>query len=83
MFAPGSTTTAWHDMTAVRPAWRGRGIASALKRATIAWAIANGLEALETGNDEANAPDARRERSPSATGRSRTTSRLQGPLPPA
>jgi hypothetical protein len=27
-----------------------------LKRATIAWAIANGLEALETGNDDANGP---------------------------
>lgn len=56
MLAPGSTTLAWHDMTAVRRAWRGRGVASALKRATIAWAIANGLEALETGNDPDNAP---------------------------
>jgi GNAT superfamily N-acetyltransferase len=56
MFLPGSTTVAWHDMTAVRRAWRGRGVATALKRATIAWAIANGLEALETGNDEDNAP---------------------------
>ena len=56
MFAPGSSLIAWHDMTAVRPAWRGRGIASALKRATIAWALANGVETLETGNDESNAP---------------------------
>ncbi len=56
MFIPGSTTVAWHDMTAVARAWRGRGVASALKRATIAWAIAHGLEALETGNDEDNAP---------------------------
>jgi mycothiol synthase len=55
MFVPGSTTVAWHDMTAVRRAWRGRGIAAALKVATIAWAIDHGLEALETGNDEANA----------------------------
>ncbi|HYH94055.1 MAG TPA: GNAT family N-acetyltransferase [Candidatus Saccharimonadales bacterium] len=55
MLVPGSTTVAWHDMTAVRRAWRGRGIATALKRATIAWAIANGLTALETGNDEENA----------------------------
>ena len=53
---PGSETVAWHDMTAVRRAWRGRGIALALKRATIAWAIRRGLTALETGNDEANAP---------------------------
>ncbi len=56
MLQPGSTTVAWHDMTAVRRAWRGRGVATALKRATVAWAIANGLEALETGNDEENAP---------------------------
>ena len=52
---PGSSTVAWHDMTAVRRAWRGRGIAVALKRATIAWAIDHGLTALETGNDEDNA----------------------------
>jgi len=56
MFSPGSTSLAYHDMTAVRPAYRGRGIAAALKRATIAWALANGLEALDTGNDEHNAP---------------------------
>jgi GNAT superfamily N-acetyltransferase len=56
LFQPGSTTVAWHDMTAVRRAWRGRGVATALRRATVAWAIANGLEALETGNDEENAP---------------------------
>ena len=55
-FAPGSTTLAWHDMTAVRRAYRGRGIALALQQATIAWAIANGVRALETGNDEHNAP---------------------------
>lgn len=52
---PGSTTAAWHDMTAVRRAWRGRGVATALKVATIAWAIEHGLHALETGNDEENA----------------------------
>ena len=55
MFLPGSTGVAWHDMTAVRRAWRGRGVATALKRATIAWAIQHSLTALETGNDEANA----------------------------
>lgn len=54
-FLPGSTTVAWHDMTAVRRRWRGRGVATALKEATIAWAIDHGLTALETGNDEANA----------------------------
>ena len=56
VFKPGSTTVAYHDMTAVRPAFRGRGIAGALKRATIAWAAAHGLKALEAGNDEQNAP---------------------------
>lgn len=55
LMIPGSTTAAWHDMTAVRRAWRGRGIATALKVATIAWAIEHGLDALETGNDEENA----------------------------
>ena len=53
---PGSTTVAWHDMTAVARAWRGRGLATALKAATIAWAIDHGLTALETGNDVENAP---------------------------
>ena len=46
----------YHNMTGVRRAWRGRGVAGALKRATIAWAIAKGLDVLETENDEANAP---------------------------
>ena len=45
-----------HDMTAVLPEARGRGIAGALKRATIAWAIRQGLVALETTNDIDNAP---------------------------
>ena len=53
---PGSTTRAYHDMTAVRREFRGRGIARELKHATIAWAIDHGLTTLETGNDEANAP---------------------------
>jgi len=56
MLLPGSTTRAYHDMTAVLRAFRGRGIARALKLATIAWAIQHGLAVLETGNDEANAP---------------------------
>jgi mycothiol synthase len=51
---PGNPTIAWHDMTAVVRAWRRRGLATALKRQTIAWAIDHGLVALETGNDEAN-----------------------------
>lgn len=56
IFAPGSTTIAHHDMTAVRPAFRGRGLALALKRATIAWAARSGLDELRANNDEENAP---------------------------
>lgn len=56
MMLPGSTTRAYHDMTAVARAFRGRGIALGLKNATIAWAIEHGLTTLETGNDEANTP---------------------------
>ena len=47
---------AFHDMTGVKRAWRGRGIAGALKRAQIGWAKANGYERLETGNEERNEP---------------------------
>jgi GNAT superfamily N-acetyltransferase len=56
MRVAGNPTVAWHGMTAVGRSWRGRGVASALKRATIAWAAANGIEALETANDTDNAP---------------------------
>jgi mycothiol synthase len=52
----GPGRRAFHDMTAVLRAWRGRGIAKALKQATIGWAIDAGLEALDTGNDLANGP---------------------------
>lgn len=47
---------AYHDLTAVRRAWRGRGVARALKAAQIAWAKANGYEQLRTQNDERNEP---------------------------
>ena len=56
MLVPGNSNVAWHGMTGVARAWRSRGVATALKRATIAWAIANGLEALEGANDIVNAP---------------------------
>jgi GNAT superfamily N-acetyltransferase len=45
-----------HDMTGVKRSFRGRGIASALKRAEIAWAKREGFRTLETFNDEENAP---------------------------
>lgn len=47
---------AMHDMTGVKRAWRGRGIAGALKAAEIAWAVENGYERLETQNEERNEP---------------------------
>jgi GNAT superfamily N-acetyltransferase len=53
---PGNPNVAWHGMTAVARAWRGRGVATALKRATIRWAAANGIGAVETANDTDNAP---------------------------
>jgi len=47
---------AMHDMTGVRRAWRGRGVARALKAAEIAWAKEAGYERLETQNEERNEP---------------------------
>lgn len=55
LMVPGSSTDAWHDMTAVGRAWRGRGIAKALKRASIAASMDHGLTDLRTYNDEDNA----------------------------
>ena len=49
-------TTAHHDLTGVKRAWRGRGVARSLKATQIAWAKANGYEELRTRNDERNAP---------------------------
>lgn len=47
---------AFHDMTGVKRAWRGRGIAGALKRAEIAFAIEMGYEKLQTHNEARNEP---------------------------
>ena len=49
-------TVAFHDLTGVRRAWRGRGIAGALKRRQIEWAKAQGYEALQTENELRNEP---------------------------
>ena len=51
---PHRRRIAWHAMTGVTREWRGRGVATALKRATIGWAIADGLDVLEAGNDTDN-----------------------------
>lgn len=45
-----------NDLTAVRRTWRGRGVAGALKRAQLGWAMRNGYTSLETVNEERNAP---------------------------
>ena len=45
-----------HDITGVKRAWRGRGIAGALKRAQIAWAKDAGYERLVTQNELRNEP---------------------------
>jgi GNAT superfamily N-acetyltransferase len=50
------TGTAHHDLTGVRRAWRGRGIAAALKRAQIRWAKEHGYSRLVTSNEERNEP---------------------------
>jgi GNAT superfamily N-acetyltransferase len=55
-FSSTAATTAYHDLTAVKRAWRGRGVARALKAKQIAWAKANGYEQLRTTNDERNTP---------------------------
>jgi GNAT superfamily N-acetyltransferase len=54
--SPGGGDVAWHDLTGVRRAWRGRGVAGALKRAQINWAKANGFRQLKTRNEERNEP---------------------------
>jgi GNAT superfamily N-acetyltransferase len=43
-------------MTGVKRAWRGRGIAGALKRAQIGWAKEQGYERLATHNELRNEP---------------------------
>jgi GNAT superfamily N-acetyltransferase len=55
---PGApdATAAHHDLTGVKRAFRGRGIAGALKRTQIAWAKQAGYETLETANEARNEP---------------------------
>jgi GNAT superfamily N-acetyltransferase len=44
-----------HGLTAVRREWRGKGVASALKRQCLAWAAANGLTEVYTWTQRNNA----------------------------
>jgi len=46
----------FHDLTGVKRAWRGRGIARALKATQIRWAKERGYEQLRTRNDDRNEP---------------------------
>jgi len=54
--APRSGGVALHGLTGVRRAWRGRGVARALKSAQIAWAKDAGYSFLETTNEVRNEP---------------------------
>ena len=55
-FTAARPTAPAHDLTAVKRAWRGKGIAGALKRAQIAWAKEQGYERLTTTNEVRNEP---------------------------
>ncbi|MEP6477182.1 MAG: GNAT family N-acetyltransferase [Actinomycetota bacterium] len=48
--------TAHHDLTAVKRAWRGRGIAGSLKSRQLRWAKENGYTRAVTQNEERNTP---------------------------
>jgi GNAT superfamily N-acetyltransferase len=45
-----------HDLTGVKRAWRGRGVAGALKRAQLHWAKGRGVRRLVTMNEVRNEP---------------------------
>jgi GNAT superfamily N-acetyltransferase len=50
----GQPGRADHELTCVVPAWRSRGVATALKRAQIEWARSAGFTELTTSNDSPN-----------------------------
>jgi GNAT superfamily N-acetyltransferase len=55
-FSDETTERAFHDLTGVKRAHRGRGIAALLKATQIAWAKNNGFSTLQTSNEVRNAP---------------------------
>jgi GNAT superfamily N-acetyltransferase len=55
-FSDETTERAFHDLTGVKRAHRGRGIAAVLKAAQIAWAKEKGFHTLQTSNEVRNAP---------------------------
>ena len=84
MFVPGlhDDGVARHDGRRAGR-WRGRGLATALKRATIAWAIARRPRGARDRQRRGQRPDARGERAARLSRRSPTSSTMRGPLPPA
>ncbi len=54
--SPETPERAYHDLTGVRRAHRGKGIAGALKRTQIGWARASGYKSLQTSNEVRNEP---------------------------
>ena len=55
-FSDDRADRAFHDLTGVKRAHRGRGIAAVLKAAQIAWAKEQGFDSLQTSNEVRNAP---------------------------
>lgn len=55
-FSEETAERAFHDLTGVKRAHRGRGIAAVLKAAQIAWAKEQGFSTLQTSNEVRNAP---------------------------
>jgi GNAT superfamily N-acetyltransferase len=55
-FSEDTAERAYHDLTGVKRAHRGRGIAALLKATQIAWAKEQGYAALQTSNEVRNAP---------------------------
>jgi len=55
-FSPERTDRAFHNLTGVKRAHRGRGLATVLKATQIAWAKQHGFASLQTANEVRNAP---------------------------
>jgi mycothiol synthase len=69
-----------HSFTAVRRDWRSRGVAKALKQATIAWAAENGISELYTWTQRGNEPMRRLNERLGYVVRSRCAT-VRGPVP--
>ena len=70
-----------HGLTAVRREWRGKGVASALKRHCLAWASANGLTEVYTWTQKNNG-DMRRLNEHLGFRYGRISISLEAPIPP-